>query len=228
MKIIIVHSGPLYEALPLTSLLIGLKKAHPTANILWVGEPDSFELIKFNKRANKHLDIDKCYDLASLTDFYGADLCINPSFAMKARKFTTLASAKQTCGFTKAGPVNRDAEFFQNVMSGNSETNKTILELFYNLAGLKWKGEGYGLSYYPRLKQSKGLAVYLNDEDESIEGERIVMPNKLFAQFDVLNQYSDIITDDLFITHAALALRKNVSYLKDVSYRFNFMKSHKE
>ena len=228
MRIIVVHSGPIYEAFPLTSLLIGLNKEYPPAKILWVSDPDSFELIKFNKRANKHLDINKCYDLASLTDFYGAEVCINASSDMKAKKFTTLTNAKQVYGFSKDGPANRDAEFFQNVMNGDSETNKTILELYYNLAGLKWRGEGYGLSYYPRLKQSKGLAVYLNEEDDSIEGERLVLPDNLFAKFDTINQYSDIITDDLFVTHAALSLRKKVSCLTKVPYRFNFMTSSKE
>lgn len=228
MKIIVVHSGLMYKALPLTSLLIGLKKEYPSATILWVGDPDSFELVKFNKRVNKHLDINKCYDLASLTDFYGADLCVNSSIEMKAKKFATLTNAKKVCGFTKDGPVDTDAELFQNIMNGDSETNKTILELYYSLAGLKWKGEGYGLSYYPRTKQSKELAVYLNEEDESVEGERLTMPDALFAQFDAINQYNSIITDDLFVTHAALALRKNVSCLVKVPYRFNFMNSVKE
>jgi len=224
MNAIIVHSGQMYEAFPLMSLLIGIKKKYHAIKILWVGKKEYFDLVKFNKRIVEVLDIDKCYDLISLTDFYGSDICINPSQNKNARKFTSLTNAKKTFGFNEKGAVSRDAEFFHKIMSNEVTTNKTILDLYYNLAGLQWKGEGYGLSYYPKTKQSKKTGVYLNNKDESIKGERIKMPKELFSQLDVLNQFDNIITDDLFVTHASLALRKQVTCLQETPYKFNFLK----
>ena len=219
MKIIVVHDGPDYEILLLTSILIGLKKKYNNSKILWVGDPRSFCLIKYNKRVKKCLNVTKVYDLAA-TDFYKSELCVNISSNTQAQRFASICEAQEFAGFDANGPVNRSAEFFQKIVNNNLKTNKTILDLCYSLIDVKWKGEGYGLGYYPRKKQSKECGVFL--QETSDEGEIIELPDELLAKFDTLNQFAHIITDDLFVLHAGLALRKKVTFQGDLPYKPNF------
>ncbi|KKM78723.1 hypothetical protein LCGC14_1357100 [marine sediment metagenome] len=218
MKIILIQSGPAYEILLLSSVLIGLKKRHPKAKILWVGEPEYFSLVKFNKRVSKCLNIHKSGDLVSLTNFYGSDICYNSSLNREAQKFAIITGASCHYGF-KDGPVNRNALLLKNVMSGQAVTRKTILDLYYSLANMKWKGEGYGLSYYPKTKQTKNVGAYCHSEQSA---EKFKLPKDLLNQFDTINQFSHIITDDLFVLHASLALRKKVTFTETLPYNLNF------
>ena len=226
LKIVVIHSGIDYEALLLTSLLIGLKKKYMSSQILWVGNPSYFCLIKYNKRVKRCFNLDKCYDLSSLTSFYGSDVCLNISLNKQACKFASACGAKIIYGFDKNGPVDRNAEFVSKVLSGKVKTNKTVLDLYYSLAEMHWKGEGYGLSYYPKLKQTKKCGTYLHTDfrtdNEDEDCEEIELPRQFLDRFDVLNQYATIITDDLFVLHAGLALKKKVHCCRKLSYQLNF------
>lgn len=212
MKIILIQSGPDHEALILGSLLIGLHKKYQGAEVVWVGQPKFFELVKYNNRIKRCMDIGQDLSFSSLSCVYGADLCINPSRTKSAKKFVSSVPAKQYLGFTKDGPANRQAEFFGKVMGGEISTRKNILDLYYSLADLRWSGEGYGLSYYPRKKQEKYVGTYLSQEIDVENGVPIQLPKKLLPRFDVLNQFGFVHTDDLFVTHASIALRKHVYY----------------
>lgn len=221
MKIIVIQSGPAYEVLLLSGVLIGLKKKYPDAKTLWVGDPAYFPLIKFNKRIKKHLNIHKSGDLAALTSFYGSDVCYNTSLDRSAQKFASTTNSKVYYGFNERGAVDGSATFFQNVLTNQLITRKTILDLYYNLAGMTWHGEGYGLSYYPRHKQSKGTGIYCQSEIW-MEGEKLTLPINLLQKFDTINQYAHIITDDLFVLHVALALRKKATFVGNLPYNLNF------
>jgi len=221
MKIVLIHNGTDYEALLLTSLAIGLKKKYANAKILWAGRPEYFPLVKFNKRVKKCLNINNVYDLASLTHFYKSDVCINPYPDKIAIKFTEICAAEKYYGFTKDGAIDHNAELFKNVIYGDLTTNKTVLDLYYGLVDMKWRGEGYGLSYYPRHKQSKDVGIYMQNHPD-IEGDHIKMPSNLFAKFDILNEYQHVVTDDMFALHASLALRKKATFYGSLPYSLNF------
>ncbi len=223
MKIVLIHDGTDYEALLLTSLVIGLKKKYAGAKIVWAGRPDCFPLVKYNKRIKKCIDISSIDNLEGLTQFYKSDICINPYATQMAANFVSACVSDKTYGFDKNGPVDANAEFFDNVMYGDLKTNRTILDIYYGLADLKWQGEGYGLSYYPRKKQCKTVGIYLHDAvDQQLEGETITLPKKWFDRFDTINEYQKIITDDLFTLHASLSLRKEVLFCKTLRYNLNF------
>jgi len=222
MRLIVIHSGPEHEVLLLTSLLIGLKKKYGTsAKILWVGDPAFFCLVKYNKRVKKCFNINQVMDLPTITNFYGSDACINISLDNKSGRFASMCGAKQYFGFDKDGPIDRNAEFAQKVIKGEIKTNKTALDLYYSLIGSKWKGEGYGLSYYPRNKQSKECGTYLIDETIP-DCDLISLPDEFLPKFDTLNQFAQIVTDDIFVLHAGLALRKKVTFRGDLPYKPNF------
>jgi hypothetical protein len=150
-------------------------------------------------------------------------MCINPSTTKLAKKFTTAISAKEYCGFTTNGPADRYAEFFDKVMTGEISTRKNILDIYYTLAHLKWTGEGYGLSYYPRKKQDKTAGSYMNTKIENTLP--IQLPAKILGQFDTINQFKTIHTDNLFVAHAGIALRKYVYlYTQSLPYEIEFFK----
>lgn len=229
MKIILVQSGPDYEVLILGSLLIGLQKKYQGAEIVWAGLPQFFELVRYNKRIKKCVDITQDLSFSSLNQLYGADVCINTSNAKKARQFTSSIPAKQRFGFMKDGPVDRHAEFFIKVMTNEISTRKNILDLYFSLAGLKWAGEGYGLSYYPRKKKEKATGIYLDMEVEVEDAVPIQLPHKLLPRFDAINQYETIHTDDLFVAHSGIALRKYVHfYCKSLPYEIEFFKKGRQ
>jgi len=227
MKIVLIHDGPDYEALLLTSMVIGLKKKYAGAKIVWAGRPDCFPLIKYNKRVKKTIDLRSSDSFEGLSQFYKSEICINPYPTKVATDFVSMCGSEQVLGFNKNGPVDNNAEFFNNVIYGDLTTNRTVLDVYYGLAGMAWQGEGYGLSYYPRKKQCKETGIFLHENiEKATEGEHINMPKKMFDKFDTLNEYRQIITDDLFALHASLALRKEVLFCKPTPYNLNFSARH--
>lgn len=231
MKIILIQSGPDHEVLILGSLLIGLHKKYQGAEIVWVGQPQFFELVKYNKRIKRCVDVNQDLSFSSLNQLYGAEICINATNSKKTRKFASSIPVKQRFGFTKEGPVDRHAEFFQKVMTSEISTRKNVLDLYFQLAGLKWSGEGYGLSYYPRKKKEKATGTCLSGEFEvQVEDSvAIQLPKSLLARFDTLNQFEIIHTDNLFVAHAGIALRKYVHfYSKALPYQIEFFKKGRQ
>ena len=219
-RIILVQYGPPETVLLLTSALIGLKKIYNHSKVLWVGEPQYFSIIKFDKRIHKKLNIHKGSDLASLTYFYGSDICYNPSMHKTACTFASITGSKYIFGFNKNGPTSKSAEFFQKVMSGNLRTCKTILELYYGLANIRWNGEGYGLTYYPSTKQNKDVGVCMKKPTET--NEQFCTTNDYPELLNLINQYKKIITDNLLVAHMSLSLRKKVEFHGFLTYKLNF------
>jgi len=209
MKIVVVQSGPDYDVFPLMSLLIGLHKNFSDAQVTWIGNRSMFDLVRFNRRVQRSIPIHETDSLDSLKSFFGADLLINPSRDKAALRVAASVGANKVCGFTQSGPADRNAEFFDKIVSGKLKTNRHVLDLYYSLVDLRWKGEGYGLPYYPKTKQTKGVGCYLAEE------QSFRMPDRLLAKLDAINEYSEIVTDDLFICHAAIALRKKVTLAAD-------------
>lgn len=216
MKIILIHDGTDHESLLLTSLVIGLKKKFVDSKIVWAGRPDCFQLVKYNKR------IRKIVDLKDKNKPHVCDICINPYTTESALNFVDSCETNKVLGFSKHGPVDHNAEFFNNVLYGDLRTNKTILDLYYGLADMQWQGEGYGLSYYPRNKQIKDHGCYFINNHDPVTIPNIPLPSKIFAKLDAINEYKSIHTDDLFVLHAGLALRKDMVFYKDLPYQLNF------
>jgi hypothetical protein len=227
MKIVLIQSGPNHEILVLGSLLIGLHKKYPGCQIIWAGNPKLFELMKYNRRIKRCVDINQDLTFSDLSIFYNTDLCINPSSTKDSRKFASSVSSKRYLGFTKTGAVDRHAEFFGRIMNGSVTTHKTILDLYFALADLKWAGEGYGLSYYPRKRQEKGYGTYLSQNINIQNASPIKLPKQLLPKFDAINQFREIHTDDLFVAHAGIALRKIVHFHADLPYELEFFNKSK-
>ncbi len=222
-KIVLIHSEIDSDIFPLLSLTIGLHKTYPKSEIVWVGEPRVLNLVKYNKRINGCLDINQEMDFQILGIIFGADICVNLSLSNKSRTFASQVSATKCHGFDKNGATSKQAEFFQKVISEKITTNKTILQMTYDVAGLNWRGEGYGLNYYPSTKQIHGKGQCFTHHRSRIVGYSYFKKNKNpLDHLNSINKYSEIMTDDLFTAHASIALRKHCTFVRSLPYQIEF------
>ncbi len=221
-KIVIIQQGSESEIFPLLSLAIGLRKAHPDSQIIWAGNPSLSDLVRYNKRIKRFIDIEQEFSISTLQIVFGAEICVNTSTSSIAKQFASHVGAKHTAGFDKKGATSRRAEFFENVVLGKISTKKTALQLYYDLAGLRWRGEGYGLSYYPKTRQTEPCGSFVTDCNEPENCSRIKMPKGTLDKLDTINRYAEIITDNLFVAHASIALRKQCTLMADLPYQMEF------
>lgn len=222
-KIVIIQQGSEAEVFPLLSLAIGLRKAYPNSQIIWAGDSSFSDLVRYNKRIKRFIDIEQEFTMKTLQIVFGAEICVNTSTSPVAKQFASNVGANHTAGFDKKGATSRQAEFFQNVVLGKISTKKTALQLYYDLVGLQWRGEGYGLSYYPKVKQTQQCGSFMTIYDPPDNNcSRIKMPKQTLDKLDTINQYAEIITDDIFSGHAAIALRKQCTLVANLSYQMEF------
>jgi len=221
-KIVIVQYGQ-EEVFPLLSMIIGLHKAFPKSCIIWAGDSFFSDFIHYNKRIEYIIDISQEFSLKTLEVVFGADICVNASRTTVAKQFASSIDAKQTYGFSRNVPISRKAEFLQNVLSGKLSTKKTLLQIYYDLADLRWRGEGYGLSYYPKIKQIAKCGLFLKNYDtEQSDCTKINMPENPLKCLDIINKFQEIVTDDLFTAHASIALRKKCTLLGNWTFQMEF------
>jgi len=57
---------------------------------------------------------------------------------------------------------------------------------------------------------------------DPINCDKIRMPNGILNKLDTINRYAEIITDDIFSAHAAIALRKKCTFISNLPYRMEF------
>jgi hypothetical protein len=223
MKIVIIQDGGDANLFCCLSLLIGLQKAYSAAQIIWIGQTYYLKLVRFNRRVADIVNIEAEMDFSLLSKIYKPDLCICTSNSKLATHFASQTKAEKHLGFLN-GPVDRSAVLFEKVVSGKTRTNKHLLDLYYQLAGLSWDGEGFGIGYYPRVKQSDLCGFYLCGTGTPPEGcERFGLPHDVLRALDVINKYENIYTDDEFVAFAGIALRKNVTFrTRRLPYKIQF------
>lgn len=208
MDILIIQPGETWQCVVSTSLIKGLKKKYEEANI-------SVAVANRNNRRVflYHPDVDPIWLMNSKLP--EADLLINLGAEFDAKK----ANAKQKIGFG----CTSDDDY--EVFYGEKKTDKNILQFYYSLVGLTWRGEGYDCGYFPRSKSNKKkTGVALADsrlrsyvfEKLSLEKSRIwYVPQRrnFFKKADEINRCQNIVTDDLLSMHIAIYLRKYVYFL---------------
>ena len=178
--------------------------------------------MRYNKRIKQFIDIEREFTIKTLQIVFGAEICVNTSISSIAKQFASNVRATHTIGFDKNGATSRQAEFFKNVILGKISTQKTMLQLYYDLVQLRWQGEGYGLSYYPKMKQTEQCGSFMTIHDQSKKCSKIYMPEEVLNRLDTINRYAEIITDDVFTAHAAIALRKQCLLVADLPCQMEF------
>ena len=214
MKVVIAHAGPLLEVVVASSVNHGIQKQSADVDITWVVKEEHKYIFKHNK------DVDKTF---SLGEFYNRedeyDLFIN----LWPVLIRTKAKIKEKTGF---GHYNEFDKFEGAILGTHSFPEMSNFQLYFYLAGMTWKGEGFDLNYYPKTRSKKkrigmsavnaNLRNYVLDNLEVDDKRLWYIPYKknIFKKMDEINRCKKIITDDLLTLHLALALRKYVYYLE--------------
>jgi len=221
MKILILHLGTLSETLVATSLVKGILTRDPQAKITWATISESMDyVLKYNKDVSTIISYG---DLQKLNETF--DICINlrPDFPIES---CPDIKAVDALGFG----FDKTVDSLEDFLNGTKVGNMNQFQIYYKLAGLVWKGEGYDIRYFPQTHTKKnrvGVAVahanvrnYIIDklEIESTKLWYIPYKKNIFKRMDEINQCSKIITDDICTFHLALALRKYVYFLKTIPY----------
>ena len=218
MEIVITHLGNISQLIPATSLITGIKRQKIHTNITWVVAKEDFCYInKYNK------NIVKTFTLEQFSKSHGTyDLLIN-LYPFFPESFYINPIVKNATGFYFWRYYDK---FKEALMGETSFPNMTLLQLYFKLAGLVWKGEGYDIGYHPKTKTKNnrvGISVANSNirnyvlDNLKIEDKRIWnIPYKknIFKKIDEINKCKKIITDDLTTFHLAMSLRKYVYYLE--------------
>jgi hypothetical protein len=216
MNIAIVHDGPKHHSLVLTSVVSAILKKYSGSTVTLITGDNNLAFHKFNTRVTPvsfdAVDIDRKFDL--VVDYGGSDKAIRTSISLETDKYLGPLSS----GFES------DIQAFRGIYT-DTEVNRSIFQMMFGVAGLKWKGQGYAFNYYPRSRTKKGrfgaavsnhkLRKYLRSEvpKDNEKLWHIPIRQSVYKQFDEINKCEKIITDDPFVMHAALCLRKWVEYL---------------
>ena len=215
MKIVITHLGNMTELIPVSSIIKNIKNKYSDTNITLVSEYNT--LFKYNVLIDKNLSFSEFKEKEE-----GYDLLINlyPYFPENLCKNIVV---KEVIGFNYDDGLKQFEDIF---FEGKRNYDMNIFQLYHKLAGLKWKGEGYEIGYYPRSKSRKnriGISVansnlrnYILDKLELKDRKISYIPYKknVFKRLDELNKCEKIITDDLLVFHLAMSLRKYVHFLQ--------------
>ncbi len=218
MEIVVTHLGNISQLIPATSVIKGIKKQKVNTNITCVVAKKEFCYINdYNKHILNTISLEQF--IKETREF---DLLINlyPYFPEELHINSVIRHAT---GFYFHSYFDK----FKKVFDGNGDnSNMSILQLYFILCGLTWKGEGYDIGYYPKTKAKVnkiGVSVananirnYVLDNLE-IDNKKIwYIPYKknIFKRMDEINRCKKIITDDLITFHLALFLRKYVYFLK--------------
>jgi ADP-heptose:LPS heptosyltransferase len=219
MKILLIHLGTQSECFIATSLIKGLKKAYNDADIYCVVKNTETESIfKYNKNIKKTYTI-KNVPVEFTRMHFDKVINLHPDFSTEEH-FDPKSTEK--LGFDFGEGTAKIYGFLYE----RKKTNKNIFQLYYRLAGLKWRGEGYSFSYYPKARTKKyttGIAVvnanlksYVVDKLKLDLSKIWNIPYKknIHKKLDEINRCPSIVTDDFFTLNLALYLRKNVYFLE--------------
>lgn len=214
MKVVIAHMGPLSEIIAASSVNQGIKKQPIDIDITWAVPDEYTYIFKYNKDVEKTLSLDEFKN-----DEEEYDLFIN-LWPIAVR---TKAILRECTGFGYHYGFSK----FESALLGNrSFPTMSNLQLYFILSGITWKGEGYGIGYYPKTKTKKNrigmsaananLRNYVLDNLEVDDKKIWYIPYRknIFKKMDEINRCQKIITDDLLTFHLALLLRKHVYYLE--------------
>ncbi len=214
MKVAIAHMGPISEIVAASSVNHGVKKQSIDTDITWVVPDEHAYIFKYNKDIKKTISLD---EFENSKEKYNLFINLWPTI------FKTEATLEGCMGF---GFYKEFGEFEKALLNNYSFPNMSNLQLYFILAGLTWKGEGYDIGYYPKTKTKKNrigmsaananLRNYVLDNLEVDDKKIWYIPYKknIFKKMDEINRCQKIITDDLLTFHLALALRKHVYYLE--------------
>ena len=215
MKVVIAHSGPLSELIVASSVSQGIKKQPVSVDITWVVPEEHKYIFKYSKYVKNTFNSSEFEDQES--EYYDVFINLWPG------TIRTKAKIKETTGF---GYYSEFDKYEAAVLGNSFFPEMSNFQLYFYLAGITWKGEGYDINYYPKTKAKKNrigmsaananLRNYVLGNLEVDDKKIWYIPYKknIFKKMDEINRCKKIITDDSLTLCLALALRKYVYYLE--------------
>ena len=218
---LIIHLGTPCECLIATSIMRDKVFGHNYFEWI-VANRDSAQILKYNKKVkNVHLYPKLPDNLFS--QHFDCVINLHPDFNPLC---CPTFDANKTIGFH----YSNETDEWKSVLYGSKLSNKSIFQLYYRMSGLKWKGQGYDISYRPRSKSKKktsGIAIananlrhYVIEKLNLDQSKLWYIPHKkhIFAKMDEINKCPYIVTDDFFTLNIALCLKKNVYFLETLPF----------
>jgi len=149
MKIAIIHFGPLSQLLPASSILKGIKKYEPVQfDITWVLRDESLKYIfQYTKDVHHVVSLEQFINTPAIYDIL---INLEPFFPMNI-----------SCNFEYKTAIGigfcPDLEIWRKVLTGEEQMpeNMNCLQLYFKLSRMVWRGEGYGIQYYPKTRNHK-------------------------------------------------------------------------
>jgi len=231
-KIVIAHLGTPYECFVSTSILKGLKREFKDfeARVIVAGKA-SESVFKYNRNIRAcHISSHAEKELQN--EEFNLFINLHPGFS-EGTHFEIQAKEKRGFGFTEGW------ERYYDILYGKKISKRNVFQIYSALAGVVWKGESYDFHYHPKTHckaKRTGLAVahsgirnYIKDRLRLDDAKLWNVPFKknLFKRIDEINRCQDIVTDDFFIMHLAIFLRKNVYFLQTIQpkTKYEFFRS---
>ena len=229
-KVLLINLEPVSGCLVSTSILKGLKNKYKKVDVTVIVNNDENcqRLFKYNPIVERVYTIEEFFnDLPYHLMRENLDQVINLSHDNALAKLFE-KNAKKITGFKYTDPEDN---IYETLYKYN-KSPKNIFQLYFNLADLKWRGEGYDLFYHPKTKQRKksvGLAIvnknlnkyvtdHLDIKDEKMS--TVAFKTNIFKRIDEANKHSRIITDDFLFMNIACFLRKDIFFLKTIPYNY--------
>jgi len=218
MRIVVAHMGPISELIVASSVNLGIKGKPVETKISWVVADENKYIFKHNK------NVDEVFSEGEFMNRGGEfDLLIN----LWPSEIKTEATIRDHIGF---GSYKEFEPFKEVLLHNKSIPQMSSQQLYFILAGLRWKGEGYNIPYFPKSRSRKnrvGVAVsnanlrnYVLDKLD-LEGSKvwnIPYRKNIFKKMDEVNKCKRIITDDATIFHLSMNLRKYVYLLETIPF----------
>jgi hypothetical protein len=221
-KVLILNKGDLLESLNITALVKRFQSDNSDITIASdnasIFEYCGCSTVNFGSVKSLHFDI---------------AINTSPSFTCSNLMGSISSEEKYGYGQDEEGILfyNKGAEHHYRAKFVKIPTSANQFQLLFDLSGIKWKGEGYNIKYFPRNKARKGIGLAIKnvslrqnlEENLDISKiQKIPIKQNILKQFDEINRCSNIVTDDFAIAGIALSLRKKVEILTKVrtAYRF--------
>lgn len=219
MKICVIHLGDICDCFIASSINKGFLRKYRDAEITWVVQGDDQRSL---------FDFTKGVKSIGTPDFLNGsfvqyDLLVNLAPAIHPSD-PVLNCAKKVIGFNFD---ENSAEYYE-ILHANRKTAMNAFQIYFRLAGMTWRGEGYGISYYPKSRSKENTAAiaidhaklrhYVNDHIAVDTLKMALVPYKknIFRRMDEINRASYVITDDQLTMHLGIFLRKYVHFLETI------------
>lgn len=218
MKIVVIQNSMPDHALISTSLVAGIRKKYGQFPIIWMTNPDSLCFFKYINgvsavNINSNIDSLKYHTVINLTN---SDQAIKKSSAIDAENYYGFCDKSSNPDIANQG---------EDFLNGSKSSKQNMFQIFYGIAGLSWRGEGYGFGYFPKTKKKDGrigMAIFDKGIKKYLKNNLDIPANLIWdipirenhnKQFNEINCCEDVITDNSFIMHASLCLRKRTEFL---------------